>query len=56
MNNSNSNYYLKYIKYKKKYLELKGGNAKDCKGQPIPLTELKGMPGFRKFVPINLTM
>lgn len=46
----------KYLKYKKKYLELKGGNTKECKGQPIPLTELKGMPGFRKSVPINLTM
>ena len=37
-------------------MELKGGNAKDCNGQPIPLTELKGIPGFRKSVPINLTM
>lgn len=49
------NYYLKYLKYKKKYLELKGGsNSIKCKGKNMEMRSLSNPFGYSIFSLENL--
>ena len=50
-----SKYYLKYLKYKKKYLELKGGSSTiDCMGQPMMMRTVTNPFGYSEFNLENL--
>ena len=51
----NEKYYLKYIKYKKKYLELKGGSMPiDCRGKNMEMLSTSNPFGYPIFSQQNL--